>query len=67
MGNRVRFIRRMLDLTQQQVAKAAGISQPYLHDIERGNRGARPETWQRIADVLGVTVKDLMEEPKKET
>jgi hypothetical protein len=27
--------------------------------LENGNRNARPETWARIAKVLGCTVEDL--------
>ena len=57
--NRVREIRNELKVTQQAVAEAAGISRPFLVDIEKDRRGARPETWQRIADALGVSVEDL--------
>ena len=57
--NRVLEIRKSLNITQQAIADAAGISRPFLVDIEKGRRGARPETWERIASVLGVTVDKL--------
>jgi len=59
--NRVRKLREAQGLTQQQLAKLAGVTQPYLHDLEKGNRGARPETWARIAEALGVKVEELRE------
>jgi len=59
--NKVRKLREAQGLTQQQLAKLAGVTQPYLHDLEKGNRGARPETWARIAEALGVKVEELRE------
>ena len=57
--NRVREIRARLNITQQALADAAGVSRPFLVDIEKGRRGAKFDTWQRIADALGVTVPEL--------
>ena len=37
----------------------AGVSPPFLYDLENGRRGARPETMERIAAALGVTVEEL--------
>lgn len=59
--NQVRKLREAQGLTQQQLATLAGVTQPYLHDLEKGNRGARPETWARIAEALGVKVEELRE------
>ena len=59
--NRVKEIREAQGLTQQQLAKLAGVTQPYLHDLEKNRRGARPETWARIAEALGVKVEELRE------
>lgn len=59
MANRVRLIRKAQNMTLQEVADAVGCSIPFLADVERGRRGAKPETWQRIADTLGVRVEDL--------
>lgn len=57
--NRVREIRTRLNITQQALADAAGVSRPFLVDIEKGRRGAKADTWNRIASALGVTVDDL--------
>lgn len=56
---RIRLDRRM---TQKELADACGLSQPYIVDLERGARGAKPETLERIAAALGVTVPELLEE-----
>lgn len=59
MGNNVRKVRRERDITQKELARLAGVTQPYLVDVEHGRRGAKAETKQKIADALGVTVQEL--------
>lgn len=59
--NRIKSIREEIKMTQTELAQLADISQPYLHDLENERRGARPETLERIAAALGVTVEELME------
>lgn len=57
--NRIKEIRKAQGMMQKDVAQLAQVSQPYLHDLELGARGAKPETWERIARALGVTVEQL--------
>lgn len=57
--NRVLELRTERGITQQALATAAEISRPFLVDIEKGRRGAKPDTWSRIAGALGVTVAEL--------
>ena len=57
--NRIKKIREFLRISQKDLAAAALVSQPYLHDLENNKRGAKPETWLRIAEVLGCTVEEL--------
>lgn len=59
--NRIREIRTQKRITMTALAKAAGISAPYLHDIEVGNRNGSPDTMDRIAEALGVEPDDLAE------
>lgn len=58
--NRIKEIREKLKVTQSELARSAGISQPFMHDLENNKRGAKPETYQRIADALHVPVTDLV-------
>ena len=59
MRNRIKEIRIELNMKQQDLARAAGVSSPFLHDLENGNRNAKPETMEKIAQALGCTVTEL--------
>ena len=58
--NRIKEIRLETNMKQLELARAAGVSAPFLHDLENGNRNARPETMQKIADALGRSVEELI-------
>ena len=58
--NQIRKIREKKKISQVALARAAGVSQPYMSDLENNRRGARPETYRKIAEFLGVEVSDLM-------
>lgn len=62
--NRIREIRKRLKIKQADVAAKAGISQPYLCDLEYNRRDGTPETLTRIAEVLGVDVAELVKKTK---
>lgn len=57
--NIIEKVRREKGITQAELAKAACVSQPYIHDLEHGNRGAKRDTLVRIAAALGCTIDDL--------
>ena len=57
--NNIKGIRIEKNMTQTELSRIAQISQPYLHDLENGNRGAKRETLERIAKALNVEVEDL--------
>lgn len=58
--NKIKAIREAKGMTQKALAEAAKVSAPFMYDLENGNRNARPETWERIANALGCTVYDLI-------
>lgn len=60
--NKIKQVREGRRVTQTELASKAMISQPYLHDLENNRRGAKPETYERIAAALGVSVSDLIEQ-----
>ena len=60
--NRIKKVRQQKKIRQIDLARDAGVSQPFLSDLEYNRRGAKEETMQRIADALGVKIKDLMKE-----
>lgn len=60
--NRIKKVRQQKKIRQIDLARDAGVSQPFLSDLENNRRGAKVETMQRIADALGVKIKDIMKE-----
>jgi DNA-binding XRE family transcriptional regulator len=59
-ANPVRVWREHRRLTQQQLADAAGISTPYLSQIESGKRTGSPEVLTAIATALHLTLDDIV-------
>lgn len=59
--NRIKEVRKAKCMTQVELATRAAVSQPYINDLENNRRGAKPETIERIAEALGVTVDDLID------
>lgn len=59
----LRVIRERSGLSLSELARAAGISQPHLSNIERGRRGPSPDTVRRLARELKVPVVALLADP----
>lgn len=55
----IKELRESAGLSQHELAKLVGVSQPFLCDLERNRRGATRETLDRIAVALNVEVTDL--------
>lgn len=53
-GNPVRVLRRFRSMTQEQLAEAVGVSQPYLSDIEAGRKRGSADTLKALAAALRV-------------
>ncbi|KVA76690.1 XRE family transcriptional regulator [Burkholderia ubonensis] len=63
MGNRIRMLRRQLKLTLDVTAAAAGISKPFLSQIERGRAMPSIASLVGIARALGVTIDHFVGAP----
>jgi DNA-binding XRE family transcriptional regulator len=59
--NPIKVWREHRGLTQQQLADAAGISKPYLSQIETGKRAGKTETLSAIAKALNVSLDEVIE------
>jgi DNA-binding XRE family transcriptional regulator len=59
-ANPIRVWREHRGLTQQELAEAAGISVPYLSQIESGKRKGRAEILAAIAKELGLALDDIV-------
>jgi len=62
------FYRKRAGLTQAALAERAGIAQGFLSEIEAGRKSGEVKTLRRIADVLKISLDDLIvTEPSKES
>jgi len=52
----VKIMRKHRGLTQAELAKKAGISRPYLTEIETGKKDGSIRAMKSLAEVLGVSV-----------
>ena len=55
----VKKLRENRRLSQADLAFDAGISIPFLSDIERGNKWPSPDTLAKLATVLGIELFEL--------
>lgn len=60
-GKRVQALRMEAEVTQEQLADAAGLTVESISNIERGIYGPKFDNLEKIAKVLGVPVKELFE------
>ena len=57
------FWRRHRGITQQQLADAINVSQPYIAQLENGQREAMGSVYARLAAELRVRADDLLPDP----
>ncbi|MGR6431653.1 helix-turn-helix domain-containing protein [Rhizobium sp. PAMB 3174] len=58
--SRLRTYRKYRGMTMAALAKAAGISQPHLSDIENGKKTGSVDVLKRLANALSVDLDDLV-------
>lgn len=66
LGNRIREVREMRGLTQDELSKRAGISIKHLSVLERGLKEPRLSTFLAIVEALGSTPNELLVSPSQE-
>lgn len=62
VGRRLRLARRVADLTQEQVAAAAGVSRSMVALIEQGANGVDVYRLRRMASAVGTDLTELFGE-----
>ena len=60
-GKRLKFLRKRLSLTQEQLAESTGLTIESISNIERGLFGPKFDNLEKIAAAIGVEVKELFE------
>lgn len=66
LGGKIRALRQRLGHTLDQTATAAGISKPFLSQVERGLASPSLTSLSGIARALGVTMQYFVETPSEE-
>jgi transcriptional regulator with XRE-family HTH domain len=61
LGKRIRLLRRVRELTQDELARAAGISRSFVSLIEKGSHGVDVVRLLRLADALNVSLPELLD------
>lgn len=59
------YFRKKADLTQKELADKCGVSRPLIIGFELGDRSPSLTTLYRLADVLGCSAADLLDDPKE--
>ncbi len=60
LGRRINQLRKVRDLTQEELAERAGISVSFLSMIERAERLPHLTTLARLAEALGMTLSETL-------
>lgn len=60
LAARIRAFRKLKGYTQQELASKMGISLAVLGEIERGNRHVEDQILNKIAEVLEISIPELM-------
>lgn len=64
VGRRLRLARKLVELTQQQVADTAGVSRSTVVLVEQGaNGGVDVYRLRRMASAVGLDLTELFDEP----
>jgi transcriptional regulator with XRE-family HTH domain len=63
LGKRIRLLRVDRELSQEQLARAAGMSRNFVSSIERGAHGVDVVRLVRLASALDVDISVLVSDP----
>ena len=61
LGKRIRLLRLVRELTQDELARAAGMSRSFVSLIEKGSHGVDVVRLLRLADALDVSLLELLD------
>lgn len=61
LGDRIRSIRKLKKLSQEQLARKSNLHPAYIGQLERGEKNATVESIQKIAYGLEIPIEQLFE------
>lgn len=60
IGNNIKNLRKNMGLSQEQLAELANVHRTYIGMIERAEKNITLVSLEKIANSLGVEIKDLL-------
>ena len=57
IANLVHYYRKQSGLSQQELARLAGVGKTVIYDIEKGKESVRLSTLMKVFDVLNIQIK----------
>jgi len=67
LAAKVKAERERLHLSQEKLAELAGLSLTYVQKLENADRYGSTKTHQKLAQIFGIPVAQLLEEPETES
>lgn len=61
VGNRIAYLRKKNDLSQQKFANEADIERSYLTHVEKGRKNISLNTLKKITSALNVSLKEFFD------
>lgn len=59
LGMRIRFLRKEIGWSQEDLALESGVNKNYICDLENGRRNPSLEILEKIANALKITLSEL--------
>lgn len=66
IGYKLRNLRRIKNLTQEELAERTDLSKGYISQIESNHASPSMETFLNLIEVLGTSASDFFKEPSDE-
>ena len=60
VGQNIKYFRKKLKLTQEQLAKNSGLSRNAIYNYENGRRSPDIKTLNKIAEAFGISPNELL-------
>ena len=57
IANLIHYYRKQSGLSQQELARLAGVGKTVIYDIEKGKESVRLNTLLKVSDVLNIQIK----------
>lgn len=66
-GERLRIVRGKVGVSQEKLADMAGLHRTYVSSVERGQRNISLLNIEKLAQALGVEMRELMPEESRKS